>query len=136
MRRPLAVAAGLGIVSAVAVAGCGGAQRADSSTPPPECTTAALAGPATTAAEAMGRDNLYTVDTVNCADGWAVTAGLLASKENPAMGAPTSFVFRQQDGSWVSQDKAAVCGTDPVATTPPADAAIPAALFVSGCAAG
>ncbi|MGV1087229.1 MAG: hypothetical protein ACOYBX_04545, partial [Mycobacterium sp.] len=73
---------------------------------------------------------------LDCADGWAVTGGLLADKSNPTMGAPRSFVFRQQGQAWVVQDKAAVCGTNPITTTPPADAKIPAALFLPGCAAG
>ena len=65
-----------------------------------------------------------------------MTAGLLASKDNPDMGAPTSFVFEQQGQFWVVQDKAKVCGTNPTTTTAPADATIPPALFLSGCAAG
>lgn len=101
-----------------------------------ECTKAALAEPAAQAAKAMGADNLYTVDSLTCADGWAVTGGVLASSENPEMGAPTSFVFEQEGQFWVPKDKAAVCGTNPITTTPPADAEIPAALFLSGCAAG
>lgn len=101
-----------------------------------ECTKAALAGPATQAAQALGADNVYTVDQLNCADGWAVTSGLLASKDNPQMGAPTSFVFEQEGQFWVPQDKAKVCGTTPTTTTPPDDATIPAALFLAGCAAG
>lgn len=101
-----------------------------------ECTKSALAEPATAAAQALGPDNLYAVDVLNCADGWAVTSGLLSSKDNPEMGAPTSFVFQQEGQFWVVQDKAKVCGTNPTTTTAPEDAAIPAALFVSGCAAG
>lgn len=101
-----------------------------------ECTKAALAEPATQSAQALGPDNVYTIDQLNCADGWAVTSGLLASKDNPQMGAPTSFVFEQQGQFWIPKDKAKVCGTNPVTTTPPADAEIPAALFLSGCAAG
>ena len=101
-----------------------------------ECTTEALAGPATAAAQALGPDNVYTVDDLSCSEGWAVTVGLLASKDNPDMGAPTSFVFEQQGQFWVVQDKAKVCGTSPTTTTAPADATIPAALFLSGCAAG
>lgn len=101
-----------------------------------ECTKAALAEPALQAAQALGPDNLYTVDNLECADGWAVTGGVLASKQNPAMGAPTSFVFQQEGQFWVLQDKAKVCGTNPVTTTPPSDATIPASLFLSGCAAG
>lgn len=101
-----------------------------------ECTREALAEPASQAAQALGPDNLYTVEDLTCADGWAVTSGLLASKDNPQMGAPTSFVFEQQGQFWIPKDKAAVCGTNPTTTTPPADAVIPAALFLAGCAAG
>jgi hypothetical protein len=101
-----------------------------------ECTKTALAEPATQAAQALGADNVYTVDELSCADGWAVTSGLLASKENPEMGAPTSFVFEQQGQFWIPKDKAAVCGTNPTTTTAPADAEIPADLFLTGCAAG
>ena len=101
-----------------------------------ECTREALAEPASQAAQALGPDNLYTVEDLTCADGWAVTSGLLASKDNPQMGAPTSFVFEQEGQFWIPKDKAAVCGTNPTTTTPPADAVIPAALFLAGCAAG
>ena len=101
-----------------------------------ECTTSALAQPATQAAQALGADNLYTIDRLDCADGWAVTSGVLASKDNPQMGAPTSFVFEQQGQFWIPKDKAAICGTNPTTTTPPADAVIPAELFAAGCAAG
>ena len=101
-----------------------------------ECTKAALAEPATQAAQALGADNVFTIDQLDCADGWAVTSGVLAGKDNPQMGAPTSFVFEQEGQFWVPKEKAAVCGTDPVTTTPPAGALIPAALFVAGCAAG
>jgi hypothetical protein len=101
-----------------------------------ECTRDALAQPATQAAEALGAGNLYTVDELSCADGWAVTSGLLASKDNPQMGAPTSFIFEQEGQFWIPKDKSAVCGTNPTTTTPPADAVIPAALFLAGCAAG
>lgn len=101
-----------------------------------ECTKEALAEPAAQAAQAMGPDNIYTVEDLSCADGWAVTSGLLASKDNPQMGAPTSFVFEQEGQFWVPKDKSAVCGTNPTTSTPPADAVIPAALFLAGCAAG
>lgn len=100
------------------------------------CTKDELAEAATGAAQAMGADNVYTIDDLRCAEGWAVTTGLLADKRNPGTGAPTSFVFEQEGQFWVLQDKAKVCGTRPTTTTAPADAAIPAALFIEGCAAG
>ena len=100
------------------------------------CTKTHLADAAAGAARALGKDNVYTIDNLLCADGWAVTSGVLASTQNPTMGAPTSFVFRREGEVWVGQDKTKVCGTNPTTTTAPADAAIPAALFLSGCAAG
>ena len=101
-----------------------------------ECTKDALAQPATNVAPAMGPDNVYTISDLHCADGWAVTGGVLANKSNPDMGAPTSFVFEQEGQFWIPKDKAKVCGTNPTTTTAPADALIPAALFLPGCAAG
>ena len=146
MSQPTLVAAALALLAAAGLAACAGTD------PEPaaggsdtmvtkvggmtECTVAALAQPATAAAQALGPDNVYAVDELSCADGWAVTAGVLADKDNPDMGAPTSFVFEQQGQFWVLQDKAEVCGTDPITTTAPADALIPAALFLPGCAAG
>ncbi|AQT80200.1 hypothetical protein B1R94_14410 [Mycolicibacterium litorale] len=106
------------------------------STPAAACAKAQLADAAAAAARALGPDNVYTIDDVKCADGWAVTSGLLATTANPGMGAPTSFVFRHDGQFWAVQDKAKVCGTNPTTTTAPADAAIPAELFLSGCAAG
>ena len=101
-----------------------------------ECTKDALAQPATKAAQSMGPDNVYAISDLHCADGWAVTGGVLANKANPDMGAPTSFVFEQEGQFWIPKDKAKVCGTNPTTTTAPADALIPAALFLPGCAAG
>ena len=114
---------------------------ASASAPPPSttsdnCTKTHLADAAAAAARALGKDNIYTIDSLQCADGWAVTSGVLAPTQNPTMGAPTSFVFRRQGDVWVGQDKAKVCGTNPTTTIAPSDAEIPAALFLSGCAAG
>ena len=143
MSRTTLIRAGLACLAAAGLAGCSAdkSEPAASSTEQmvggmTECTKAALAEPATAAAQALGADNLYVVDELHCADGWAVTAGMLASKANPNMGAPTSFVFEQEGQFWIPKDKAQVCGTNPITTTPPADALIPDELFVPGCAAG
>ena len=101
-----------------------------------QCTKEQLADAAASAARALGTDNVYTIDDLQCADGWAVTSGLLASTQQPDRGAPTSFVFRAEGQFWVVQEKSKVCGTKPTTTTAPADATIPASLFLSGCAAG
>ena len=148
-RRPRIAMALVGV--AAVLAACSGSSTtapatsssdaASASSPAPSetsdnCTKTHLADAAAGAARALGNDNVYTIDNLQCADGWAVTSGVLASTQNPTMGAPTSFVFRREGEVWVSQDKAKVCGTNPTTTTAPADAAIPAALFLSGCAAG
>ena len=143
MRRATTISIALAALAA-ALAGCArdGAQDSAQDSKAPmvggmtECTREALAEPATRAALALGAGNLYTMEDLTCADGWAVTSGLLASKDNPQMGAPTSFVFEQEGQFWIPKDKATVCGTNPTTTTPPADAVIPAALFLAGCAAG
>ena len=148
-RRPRIAMALVGV--AAVLAACSGSSTtppatsssdaASASSPAPSetadnCTKTQLADAAAGAARALGKDNIYTIDNLQCADGWAVTSGVLASTQTPTMGAPTSFVFRRDGEVWVGQDKAKVCGTNPTTTTPPADAAIPAALFLSGCAAG
>ena len=140
MKQPALTSTALALLAACAVTACSPDSPPPSSVPMvggmTECTKAALAESATAAAQAMGADNLYTIDDLHCADGWAVTAGLLSSNANPNMGAPTSFVFEQEGQFWIPKDKAKVCGTNPTTTTPPADAVIPAALFLPGCAAG
>lgn len=151
MRHPARLTAALVLLTTAGVTACAGSgnetappgsavSASDTGTPMvggmTSCTKEALAQPASMAAQAMGADNVYAVEELYCADGWVVTAGLLADKANPTMGAPTSFVFEQEGQFWVVKDKARVCGTNPTTTTAPADAVIPDALFVPGCAAG
>lgn len=131
----------MAVLAAVSLSSCAADKGTTAKEPPAgtaaaPCTKEALAKPALDAAHALGPDNVYAIDHLDCVDGWAVTGGVLADKSNPKMGAPTSFVFEQQGQNWAAQDKAKVCGTDPVTTTAPADASIPAALFLAGCAAG
>lgn len=149
------ITAGLALLAAAGLTACGGTSTettpaagsvatsttSTTSTAPmvggmTECTRDAIAPFATGAAQAMGPDNVYTLSDLQCADGWAVTGGVLANTNNPDMGAPTSFVFEQEGQFWVVKDKEKVCGTNPTTTTAPADALIPAALFLPGCAAG
>ena len=104
-----------------------------------ECTDEIVGQAATEAAKALGADNVFTMENLYCSDGWAVATGILGSGSTSAsapMGAPTSLVFEAEGQFWVPQDKAKVCGSDPAATTAPADATIPADLYASGCAAG
>jgi hypothetical protein len=101
-----------------------------------DCTEAGLADAATKAVQAVSADNTYRINTVKCADGWAVTTGLWSGKANPDMGAPSTLVFQQQGTQWVGQDKHKVCGTNASTTPAPADATIPTALYELGCLTG
>ena len=100
------------------------------------CAKAQFADAATAAVHAVSKDNIYRIDDVKCADGWAVTSGLWSSTANPDMGAPSTLVFQQHGGQWISQDKQKVCGTNASTTPAPADATIPAALYEVGCLTG
>lgn len=100
------------------------------------CTKADFTDAVAAAVRAVSKDNVYRIDDVKCADGWAVTSGLWASTANPDMGAPSTLVFQRHDGRWVGQDKQKVCGTHATTTPAPADATIPAALYELGCLTG
>jgi len=99
-----------------------------------ECTMDALAQPAQDAATALGATNVYTLDSVDCSDGWAVTGGTLG-EEGSEMGAPTSFIFQAEGQFWIPKTQGQVCGTmnadDPTAV--PDDAEIPSDLYEAGC---
>ena len=104
-----------------------------------ECTEEKVGAAATEAAAALGADNVFQLQDLQCSNGWAVATGILgsgASASASPQGAPTSFIFQAEGQFWVPQDKAKVCGSDPAATAAPADATIPADLYTAGCAAG
>lgn len=104
-----------------------------------ECTDAAVGAAATQAAQALSPGNTFTMENLQCSEGWAVASGILGSSTAPAdgpQGAPTSFIFQAEGQFWVPQDKTKVCGSDPAATAAPADATIPADLYLAGCASG
>jgi hypothetical protein len=104
-----------------------------------ECTDAAVGAAAQQSAEALSPDNVFTMENLQCSDGWAVATGNLgtgSTDANAPQGVATSFIFQAEGQFWVPQDKAKVCGSDPAATQAPADATTPADLYLSGCAAG
>lgn len=130
----------IAIISAAAVVAVAGLAGCSSSEPESvggmtECTKEALATPAQDAATALGADNVYTIDALECADGWAVTGGLLASSEDPETGAPTSFIFQAEGQFWIPKSQEQVCGTMDAedAMAYPSDAEIPEALYTAGC---
>lgn len=109
-----------------------------------ECTEAIVYAAADEAAKAMGADNVFTPDGLQCADGWAVVTGILAGAEEAAaaeanadapQGAPTSMIFEAEGQFWIPKTAMDVCGTID-GSTYPADAQIPEALFTAGCLSG
>lgn len=135
MRRTL-IFASTSLLAMAALAGC--SSSSESVGGMTECTKDAVGAAAQEYAVSLGADNLYTLDALQCADGWAVTTGILGEANAPAdgpMGAPTSIIFEQEGQFWVPKQPADVCGT-PFPSTDgkrPADAQIPEALFESGC---
>ena len=106
-----------------------------------ECTEAAVGKAATAWVKSQSETNAFDLDHLDCADGWAVASGSLGPEEASAdgpQGAPTSLIFQQEGQFWIPKEKAKVCGTlDPaVPLERPADAEVPAALWLPGCAAG
>ena len=102
------------------------------------CDKAALDSSVQEAAKALGADNVFTIDNVECAAGWAVVSGILGTGEtadDAPQGAPTSLIFEAEGQFWIPKAVADVCGTAS-GTEVPADALIPADLYPSGCLAG
>ncbi|MBI1352525.1 MAG: hypothetical protein GC156_15595 [Actinomycetales bacterium] len=137
----LAIAAALAVVGATALSACSSSSSssADAAASPSlvggmtECTQENIAPVADEAAKALGADNTFELQDLQCADGWAVATGILgqgATASDAPQGAPTSFIFQAEGQFWVPQDKAKVCGTSAD------DATVPSSLYEAGCAAG
>ncbi|WP_179473762.1 hypothetical protein [Mycolicibacterium vinylchloridicum] len=134
--RRLGIVMALGGLAAASLPACSSSDSTSTSVSAADCTKTGLADAATKAVQAVAQDNIYRIDDVKCAAGWAVTSGLWSSTANPDMGAPTTLVFQQQGLQWVNQDKQKVCGTNASTTPAPADATIPTDLYEFGCLTG
>jgi len=141
----ISLAIAMAAMATSALAACSsGTTTAESASPAmvggmTECTDAAVGAAAQQSAEALGADNVFTMENLQCSQGWAVATGTLgtgSTDANAPQGVATSFIFQAEGQFWVPQDKSKVCGSDPAATQAPADATIPADLYLSGCAAG
>lgn len=130
------------LLGVVGVQGCGDAPNSGPKVGGmTECTEEAVGKAATAWVKSRSEENAFDLDHLDCADGWAVASGSLGPEEAPAdgpQGAPTSLIFQQEGQFWIPKEKAKVCGTlDPaVPLERPADAEVPAALWLPGCAAG
>lgn len=132
--RAVLAASGASLLAIAALAGCSSSDE-EMVGGMTECTQENLETAATDYAVSLGADNMYTFEGLECADGWAVTSGILGPKDAPAdgpMGAPTSFIFQAEGQFWVPKTQESVCGTYEDGTYP-ADAEIPEALYTAGC---
>lgn len=100
-----------------------------------ECTEAILSEAAVGYVESIDATNTFSLETLECADGWAVAGGILGPKDAPAdgpQGAPAALIFEQEGQFWIPKEAADVCGTYTDGTYP-ADAEVPEALYPAGC---
>ena len=124
-------------IAATALAGCSSSSTetpSDSATMVggmTECTNEAVSGEIDTALKASG-SGLVSLDSLQCADGWAVADITAGANEDDAIG--DVMVLQAEGQFWVPVDRVAVCGTvEGAATAMPSDATIPASLFAAGC---
>lgn len=96
-----------------------------------ECTLEIVGDAAEEYAATLGEGaNNYEVENVECADGWAVTAGILG--DGSGQGAPTGFIFEAEGQFWVPRTQEDACGTYDDGNYP-SDASIPEELYEIGC---
>jgi len=144
----IAAVAAAAMLGASALVACSSSSTTGSASPSAvggmtECTNDAVGKAAQLAAEALAADNVFQLESLDCADGWAVASGILGAKADEGntsapVGAPTVLIFEAEGQFWIPKEAAKVCGTmDPAnASAVPADATIPAALYQAGCMAG
>ncbi len=96
-----------------------------------ECTLEVVGDAAEEYAATLGEGaNDYEIENVECADGWAVTSGILG--DGSGQGAPTAFIFEAEGQFWVPRSQEDACGTYEDGSYP-SDAAIPEELYEIGC---
>lgn len=96
-----------------------------------ECTLEIVGDAAEEYAASLGEGaNDYEIENLECADGWAVTAGILG--DGSGQGAPTAFIFEAEGQFWVPRSQEDACGTYEDGAYP-ADASIPEELYEIGC---
>lgn len=95
------------------------------------CTQAAI-GDAVAAGMPKGQV-LVSVDSFRCADGWAYVFATTGDGRGHDIG--QTFVLQAEGQFWIPKDRSKVCGTTNLSSpaTRPADAQVPASLWLAGC---
>ena len=145
MRKTLVLSTAL-IIAGLSLAGCSSSDSETAATQSPmvggmtECTKEALqplVDEAILSTSDGSTDNIMPIENVECADGWAVAAGLEGPKNPPAdgpQGGPNQFIFQAEGDLWILKDAIQVCGSG--GGTYSADAQVPEDIYVSACASG
>ena len=146
MRKALALSAAL-LIAGASLAGCSSSDSETASSESPtvggmaECTNEALQPAVDESVLALATDgitdNQMPIEELQCADGWAVAAGIVGPKDPPAdgpQGAPNSFIFQAEGQFWIPKDREQVCGTGGANYS--ADSQVPEAIFTMACASG
>lgn len=114
-------------VAALILSGCSGS----SAQPDASCDTETLRS----TFEMILHDSeitLASVDAVECSGNWAVVFATLSGEG--ASGASEPSIFERVGADWVLKAPESVCGTFVPGDARPNDAAVPEALWESGCA--
>lgn len=76
---------------------------------------------------------VFSIDALNCADGWAVVQPTVGTTEDDAIA--YTQIFQAEGQFWIPKSGTDVCGTidDNDMAAYPADATIPESLYVEGC---
>ena len=98
------------------------------------CDDATISATIEEALAAEGQGNqLFSLDGLECGDGWAVAFPTVGPEESNAITITT--IFEAEGQFWIQKNPADVCGTidmnDPAAY--PSDALIPESLYQAGC---
>jgi hypothetical protein len=130
-------------LGSLGIAGCSSSGESAASSPAP--TESVIGGTATcdeatlrAAVEAAMKESdpsmsIFSVDGVECADGWAVLFPTIGTTEENAV--TVTEVLQAEGQFWLVKDRQEVCGTpvdgDPTAV--PADSQVPAAIYQPAC---
>ncbi|MBI1350230.1 MAG: hypothetical protein GC156_03845 [Actinomycetales bacterium] len=83
------------------------------------------------AAEGSG-EKLFSIDSFQCKDGWAVVFPTVGASEENAY--TITSVLQAEGQFWVPQDRMKVCGTqDGSSTARPSDAQVPESIYQPAC---
>ena len=78
-------------------------------------------------------ETLFSLDGLECADGWAATFPTIGTTEDNAV--TETWVFEAEGQFWIQRDRNDVCGTQDANDSQayPADAQVPEPIYQDAC---